>query len=599
MAELLVANGLPSGNELAAYLGAALTEDYVVVSEPDVRGQPLDVVVVAPAGLLVLHAKDWQGEVVPSQRGAWSERLPDGRQVAHPHPGKEIASATRALKAFLADEQFGTEAKIRHYVVFTHPGTTVSGDGLAGAEVVRMEDVVVAITATEATPARELASAEGRMALAEALAEGRLGVNERVGEPFVFRTSGFFGLRRKVWTIREAIRHMDRNPDDGITHLRNGTLVRWLEEHRAEHLASAARQCMREHPNDMRAALEAFLIGTGLVPRPRLAAFPRKLKLGYVLAGQSVRTELRIRRGRGRGYLYGHVEPRDNWVRVVPTNLEKGVLLATVTAETEGLLIQPYRTAINVVSSASETPTAVPIRLQVMPRPSQMNRAAIRPLVGALFAGLLGVLVGVAAARLGVPTPPLGPLPQVSAAVFWPGVVGLAWFILGAIRGAKQALAWPIPYALLRWFLRTLFWALAIAGLAVLVLWSGEQLAAETGAGMVRSTYLLVLTLAVASAALPGTVGESQSSRSAAEGNLDSLSRLAQRPSMLGGMAIMLVLVAVVGVQVFDLARRAYAESPFVAQAQDWVVEHWAVWEEDLGEVVDGLWRRYYEERAR
>lgn len=415
----------------------------------------------------------------------------------------------------------------------------------------------------------------------------------------MFRTSGFFGLRRKVWTIREAIRHMDRNPDDGITHLRNGTLVRWLEEHRAEHLASAARQCMREHPNDMRAALEAFLIGTGLVPRPRLAAFPRKLKLGYVLAGQSVRTELRIRRGRGRGYLYGHVEPRDNWVRVVPTNLEKGVLLATVTAETEGLLIQPYRTAINVVSSASETPTAVPIHLQVMPRPSQMNRAAIRPLVGALFAGLLGVLVGVAAARLGVPTPPLGPLPQVSAAVFWPGVVGLAWFILGAIRGAKQALAWPIPYALLRWFLRTLFWALAIAGLAVLVLWSGEQLAAETGAGMVRSTYLLVLTLAVASAALPGTVGESQSSRSAAEGNLDSLSRLAQRPSMLGGMAIMLVLVAVVGVQVFDLARRAYAESPFVAQAQDWVVEHWAVWEEDLGEVVDGLWRRYYEERAR
>lgn len=599
MAELLVANGMPSGNALAAYLGTALTEDYVVVSEPDVRGQPMDVVVVGPGGLCVLHAKDWQGEVMPSQRGAWSERLPDGRQIAHPHPGKETAAATRALRAFLADAQWPANMPIRHVVVFTDGGTTVSGAGVAGIDVVHMDDVLGTVMASEAAPADSLANGEDRLALADALAEGRLGMNERTPDPFVFRTSGFLGLRRKVWTVREAIRHMDRNPEDGIAHLRNGTLVRWLEEHNAEHLAAAARQCMREHPNDMRAALEAFLVGFGQVARPRLNAFPRKIRLGYVLSGQSVRTELRLRRGRGRGYLYGRVEPRDNWVRVTPSGLERGVLLATVSAETESLLIQPYRTAIDVVSSASEEPIPIPLHLQVMPQPSRVNRALLRPLSGALFAGILGILIGWAAARVGLAAPSLGPLPPISAAVFWPAAVGLAWFVLGAIRGARQAPAWPITYALLRWFLRTLFWAVAIAGLAVLVLWSGEQLAAQTDATIVRSTYLLVLTLALASAALPGTVGEVQSSRAASEGNLDSLSRLAQRPSMLGAMGLVLVLVAIVGVQAFDLARRAYLESPFVGQAQEWIAENWVAWEEDLGDTVNGLLRRYYEERAR
>ncbi len=601
MAELLVANGLISGNVLAATLSVALTGEYQVISEPKVRGQPLDAVVVGPQGLFVLRALDWRGEVILSQRGAWSERLPDGRQVAHPSPTIDMAAGTRALRAFLADEDIRGEVDVRHFVVFTDPDVTITGAAPPGVQVLRNDDVAPIMVAQAATPNRGLPDAEVRHALAEALAEGRLGIRERAAQPFVFRSSGVLGLRRKMWTIEEAVRHMDRNPEDGIAHLRNGTLVRWLEENNAPHLAEMARECMRAHPNDMRAALEEYLLSTGLVERPRLTASPSRVKLGYVLSGQSARTELRIRRGRGRGYLYGGLRPRETWLRVLPANIDKGTLLTTVSVETEGLLITRYRTAIDVVSSASEQPISIPVDVQVMPMPSRTNRAVVRPLVGGILAAILGVGVGLMANRIGAPTP----FPATLAAhgfspmAFWPTVAGLFWFVLGVIRGARQAPAWPIPYALMRWVLRTLFWAVSLVGLAVIVLWSGQQFAAEAGLTLMESRQFLVLALALCLSALPGTVGENQSARATQEGNLDSLARLAQRPSMIGGLALILLLVAVVGVRAFNEARRAYTESPAVAEAQEWISERWTVWEQGLSNAVDDVLLRYYEERAR
>ena len=601
MADLLVANGLVSGNALAVTLSEALTEHYHIISEPKVRGQPLDVIVVGPQGLTVLHALDRRGEVMLSQRGAWSERLPDGRQVTHPNPSKEIAAGTRALRAFLADASVQAEPDIRHLVVFTDPDVTVTGPAPTGAQVLRREDVVPTIEAQQAAPHKGLPDPAQRLDLSEGLAEGRLGNRERAAQPFVFRSSGALGLRRKMWTIEEAARHMDRNPEDGIAHLRNGTLVRWLEESNARHMADAARQCMRAHPNDMRAALEEFLLASGLVARPRLSVSPGKVRLGYMLSGQWVRSELRIRRGRGRGYLYGGLRPRETWLRVVPTTFEKGALLATVSAETDGLLIAPYRTSIDVVSSASEEPISIPVQLQVMPMPSRLNRVLIRPLTGGLVAGALGLGVGLLASRISAPTP----LPETLAAYgiapssFWPVAVALFWLLLGVVRGIGQAPAWPIGYALLRWVVRTLFWAVALVGLAVIVLWSGLQFAAEAGFSLMESRQSLVLALALASAVLPGTVGENQSARAAHEGNLDNLARLGQRPSMVGGVALILLLVAIVGVRAFDEARRAYVASPYVAQAEEWLSERWGVWEEGLSDAVDKLFLRYYEERAR
>jgi len=109
----------------------------------------------------------------------------------------------------------------------------------------------------------------------------------------------------------------------------------------------------------------------------------------------------------------------------------------------------------------------------------------------------------------------------------------------------------------------------------------------------------LVLTLALVAAALPSTAGENQSAAAAREGNLDNLSRLAQRTSVVGGVALVLLLVALVGVRIIDEVRRAYITSPQVDQAETWIVEHWQTWEENIADAVDRLFVRYYEERAR
>ncbi len=601
MAELLIANGLLSGNALAANLSEALTGDYYVISEPRVRGQALDAIVVGPQGLIVLYALEWHGDVTLSQRGAWSEHLADGRQVAHPGPAKVIAASTRALRAYLADEMANPDVEIRHIVVFTDRDVTISGEAPAGAQVLRSDDLMLTIVAEEGATPKGLPDAAVRRDLAEGLAEGRLGIHERTAQPFVFRSSGVLGLRRKVWTIDEAIRHMDRNADDGMAHLRNGTFVRWLEENNAQPLANTARQCMRGHPNDMHAALEEFLLATGLVARPRLLANPRKIRLGYVQAGQSVRCELRIRRGRGRGYLYGSVRPRETWLRVVPSTIERGSLLATVSAETEGLQIATYRTAIDVESSASAEPLAIPVYLRLTPTPSHVDRALVRPLVAGLAAGVLGAGVGMAATRIGAPTPYASFLAAygIAPALFWPILAGVLWLLLGVVRGVRQAPAWPIPYALARWVGRTLFWAVALAGLATIVLVSGQQFAAEAGFRLMEGRQALVLALAVVAAALPATAGENQSAAAAQEGNLDNLSHLAQRPTMVAGVALVLLMVAVVGVRIVDEARRTYVASPEVDRAEEWIAEHWGVWEKDLTDAVDRLFVRFYEERAR
>jgi len=113
-----------------------------------------------------------------------------------------------------------------------------------------------------------------------------------------------------------------------------------------------------------------------------------------------------------------------------------------------------------------------------MPTPSRVNRALVRPLVAGVVAGALGAGVGLIANSL---TPPANTLAAyaITPGLFWPLVAGVLWFFLGLFRGARQAPAWPIAYALVRWVLRTLFWALALVGLAVVILVSGQQFASE------------------------------------------------------------------------------------------------------------------------
>ena len=219
---------------------------------------------------------------------------------------------------------------------------------------------------------------------------------QRAPKPFVFRSGGLFGSGTKVRTIRAAVKYMDRHPDDGIYHLRNGTLAQWLEDQEADELAGLARRVATERQTDPRVPLETFLIGTGLVRRPRLALHPRKVRMGYILAGQSSSCDLQVKKGRGRGYLFGRLHSTVPWLSLDPIALSGRPLKVRVGVTTETLPISkaPQEAQITVESNATEEPVAVPVRFRVMGMPSQLNRYLLRPLAGLLAGGFIGAVLG-------------------------------------------------------------------------------------------------------------------------------------------------------------------------------------------------------------
>ncbi len=158
-----------------------------------------------------------------------------------------------------------------------------------------------------------------RETVAQALRERRLTATQRASEPFVFRSGGLFGSGKKVWTVQAAVRHMDRHPDDGVYHLHNGTLARWLSEEGAEHLADLAREVMRQPEREPRINLERFLIGSGLVQTaPALAAAQAASTWATSCPGELGASGCSARKGRGRGYLFGGVRTSEPWLRVDP-----------------------------------------------------------------------------------------------------------------------------------------------------------------------------------------------------------------------------------------------------------------------------------------
>ena len=173
---------------------------------------------------------------------------------------------------------------------------------------------------------------------------------QHTNEPFVFRSGGLFHSGKQVKSIHAAIKHMDRYPEDGIYHLRNGTLAQWLDDQGAEDLAKLAREVVRKRETDPRVTLETFLIGTGLVRRPRLSLRPKAMALPYILSGQKAECLLRVRKGRGRGYLFGGLHTSQPWLRVDPARFSGKPLESVISVSTEALPISntPHSGAILV-----------------------------------------------------------------------------------------------------------------------------------------------------------------------------------------------------------------------------------------------------------
>ena len=603
MAEYLTANQRAAADPLGMHLREALPDEYIVVADPVVYGRVLDAIVVGPQGLFVLHCKGWEGEVRPARRGPWLGQLASGREVRYPNPAEETRQATKALRAFLRDEFPSLRPMVRHLLVLTRPDARLVASAATEPPAVTTETVADTMISTETPPGTTPLAGETRETLAAALCDRRLTASQRASEPFVFRSDGLFGSGRRVWTIRAAVKHMDKHPADGIFHLRNGTLARWLSEQGAEHLAELAREAMRQRETDPRIPLETFLIGTGLVRRPRLSLWPKQVNLGCVLCGESCGCRLRVRKGRGRGYLFGDLRASEPWLRVEPREFCGRPLEAVVTADTTALPIsrEPWQAEIVVESSGSEEPISVPVRVRVVGMPSRLNRYLLRPLAGLISAGLLGAGIGWALGHWGVQAPGwLAELTslQISSATAWAIFIGLFWALLGWIRGLLQRIAWPTTYATRRWLFRTLAWGAALSLLAGAGYWSFGQLDPDLSTSILDSTGVSVILFALALAILPAVLGEIRSARPAKTTAVRSARWRLLRPLALAAIGIALALALVAGAHVIGPAWQQFEVKGTLSTAQQWARDQWAQLEIGVNDFIDQLTIRYYDRRA-
>ncbi|NLG27009.1 MAG: NERD domain-containing protein [Chloroflexi bacterium] len=578
-------------NVLEARLMRDLPDDYIGVVQPLIHGQTLDAVIVAPQGLYVLHALDWVGEVTPTTRGRWSERTPDGKVVHHVSPAEAAQRAESALLAFLKDEFPKLKPVIRHYAVLVDPAAQVVTGGTSRPPCVTLESLVRELLAAPTPAGAPLARPEARQELALALDERQLTRNQRATEPFIFRSGGSLGRGVKAHTVRQVIRHVDRYPDDGVYHLRNGTLEQWFTAQGALHLARLARQALQGNLRDARAALESFMISSGMVTRPRLVSVPRKLDLGFVLEGEPVHGTLAIRKGRGRGYLFGRAESSEPWMQVVPAEFE-GALQAGITVDTSTLAIKdsPWHAAVRIHSSASEEPLETPVVVRVVPASSKLTSIVVRPLIGLLIGAALGTAIGYWLGPGGM-DPPFGLRditdPPLTLRQAWMLVCGVIWALFGLFRGFSWDRIQPTGRCVASWLFRVLLWGLTLTALAFaspwLARWAFPTYTETVPARVEQSIKLVAVTLAI----IPGTWGGIISDRTSKTTGKRSR---ALRGLLRGVVASLVVAALLILLRVGRPLWHSVAAGERFSDARGWVAERW----EALGDWVDGLWGDAY-----
>lgn len=593
MAKILLAEEWAEPSPVAIQLQYDLPEEYLVISDPTVQGRELDAVVVGPQGLFVLHRTAARGRTDAEED---EDMVPlDLKQ--------RISGATGALKGFLRDEFPGLSPKIHHLLVAN--GSPEEGQGARSAEVstATLGSAAEEISSVNLPTSGALLDGEERQELAVALRDRKLTVSQRASQPFIFRSGDVFGSGTEVWTIKEAVRHMAAHPESGIYHLRNGTLAAWLYSEGAIHLARAAQDVIRTH-TDRRAALETFLIETGLVDRPRLQVRPKEVDLGYLTAGDEVTRRIRVGKGSGRGYLFGTLDPSVPWLSVYPRrfSVESGEKVVSVLLETESLPIgqRPSEASILVHSNGSREPLEIPVRFRVVGTPSTLNRTLLRPAAGGIAAGLLGAGIGGLLTVGGAPgagfLAGLEWLPLSPAAV-WVVAVTLLWAVLGAMRGASQPEAWPISYATGRWLFRTLVWvaSLTLAGAACLWCWGQLRPGAGAPSGAVsRSTLLIPMALAI----LPATVGEIRSGPRMRDTSLRAIRWSFLRPFVIPLVAIALALAAALGAPQLRPVMRQLDLPTATESTGEWIETRLVEVGERLDDIIDRLYLRYYDRRA-
>jgi hypothetical protein len=598
MADQGMVNGRPVSDLLEAHLHDTLPDTYTAVYEPTIRGQRLDAVVVGPQGLFVLHGVDWRGEIAPTPHGAWSERLASGEVIRHPNPARSARRASRALQTFLRDEFPGCKPNIHHYIVLLHPAATLNLYGTPNPPCIRLDALGQEILSV-ATPNPPFGDQALRESLVEAMAERRLTRTQRAAQPFIFRSGGWLGRGEKAYTIEQVLKHLDRHPADGVHHLRNGSLERWFREQGALHLARLAQGVMQKNVWNPYVCLESFMLATGLVRRPRLVIAPRQVNVGYVLEGDKATGALRLRQGRGRGYLYGTVEPGDSWMQVDPSDLA-GSLDAVVTVDTSALLItqQPARSYLTIRSNATEKPLHVPVSVHVMPALSRLNRHVLHPALALSLAGVIGSVIGWALGPLALPAPVwLTRLtqPPLPSQVVWAVLCAAFWAIIGAVRAYAWDAAWPLVYSLKRWLLRVALWGIVLGGLAFVVPWLIDTLLPAFRLDAPVEAYGSLILLATAAAIVPGTWGDMREAQERKNASRQGAAMHGLRRSVVGVLGVIALLAAVrLAVPLWE----RWEGQARVATAQTWVDAQWTQLGASISDLWDKMYLRYYDRRA-
>lgn len=597
MAELLADTAWNEPDSLAAGLRDTLSDDYIVVEGASANGAGLGVVVVGPQGLFVLHARNWAGEVKPVWGGQWQVTLPSGQHGSYPNPALEAQRDTPALATFVRDELHGQEQpSIHHLLVLTNPQASLT-PGVAPDIMVTTPANLPHVIATMPPSAGGLSDPAERSALAHGLLAHKLSATQRASQPFIFRSGGRLGSGNKVWTVQAAVQHMDRHPEDGIYHLNNGTLAAWLQSQGATDLAETARLAIRRPENDPRVALERFLLATGVVQRPAMQVRPKPVNLGCVISGGSCNARVQIRKGAGRGYLFGAITTSEPWLRVEPRSFHGGPVDLTVTVDTSSLPISDAAWHANLLidSNAAPQPVPIPVRIRVSGEPSGLNRYGLRPLSSAAAAGLCGGLIG---ALLGAVGGLGAPAAVNSPALFWALVIGGLWAAFGLVRGLGQRPAWTASYALVRYLTKIGLWALGLVTAAALGLLVWNLLSGQEGPALMSNAGLRLALLAAAMAIAPATASEIRAARRASDSPLSGERRSLLQPALVAVAGIALVAVLAAGVRLAGPTWTQLTETGTVDSVQDWLDARWNELDATMRDISDKIYLWRYDRRT-
>ena len=339
-----------------------------------------------------------------------------------------------------------------------------------------------------------------------------------------------------------------------------------------------------------------------------------------MLSGETATGRLHLKRGRGRGYLFGDLATSAAWLRAEPQSFAGGPVALTVSAETLALQIspEPYEEALLVASNASEEPIPLPVRVRVVAEPAPVSRWVLRPLAGLLLGALLGGLIGWLLAQV-APVLPVRitahlPFSEVFA---WTLLVTAFWAIIGLVRGLVQPPAWPVRYAAGRWLAQLAVWAPLLALLGAAAAWWAQR-GFGPFVGPSRFVYVQAALVGVALSTLPasifslrrfkapaqetsqqwaampgGTVGAPSASDPASE------SRRNVRRALWGAVAATALILALVFTP--QLVRTNWTEvraQGNVVTAETWATTQWDRLNVAADDLMNRLYLRFYDRRA-